>query len=41
MWQDDVKMNIKDIGWEGMDRIDLARDMGGWRAVVNANTLTS
>jgi hypothetical protein len=29
-------MDIPDMGWEDMDRVDLAQDMERWRAVVNA-----
>ena len=24
--EDDIKMGVKEIGWEGMDRIHLARE---------------
>jgi hypothetical protein len=34
-WLDSVKMDLKDIGWDGMDWIDLARDSDQWRALVN------
>jgi len=32
---DPVEICIKEIGWEGMEWIDLAQDTGKWRAVVN------
>ncbi|PNF40232.1 hypothetical protein B7P43_G07075 [Cryptotermes secundus] len=32
---DNIKMNLSEIGWCGMDWIDLAQDMGRWRAFVN------
>jgi hypothetical protein len=36
MWVDDIKMDLKrDIGWYGMDWIDLAQDREQWRALVN------
>jgi hypothetical protein len=30
-----TKMDIRKIGWGGMDWIDLAQDGDGWRALVN------
>jgi hypothetical protein len=29
------KMDLRDIGWDGMDWIDLAQDKDHWRALVN------
>jgi hypothetical protein len=34
-WEDNIKMVIREIGWAGMDWIDLAQDMDQWRALVN------
>jgi hypothetical protein len=34
-WVDNIKMDLKEIGWGGMDWIDLAHDGDQWRAVVN------
>jgi hypothetical protein len=28
-------MDLRDIGWGGMDWIDLAQDRDQWRALVN------
>jgi hypothetical protein len=28
MWVDNIKMNLREIGWEDMDWIDLAQDIG-------------
>jgi hypothetical protein len=28
-------MDLREIGWGGMDRIDLAQDRDQWRALVN------
>jgi hypothetical protein len=25
-WEDNIKMDLRDVGWEGMDWIDLAED---------------
>ena len=34
--KNNIGMDLKEIGWEGTGWIDLAKDMGKWRAVVNA-----
>jgi transposase len=34
-WVDNIKTGLREIGWDGMDWIDLARDWDQWRAVVN------
>jgi hypothetical protein len=34
-WVDDIKMDLREIGWDGMDWIDLAQDRDQWRALVN------
>jgi hypothetical protein len=34
-WEDNIKMNLRAIGWNGMDWIDLAQDRDQWRALVN------
>jgi hypothetical protein len=31
-WVDNIKMDLGDIGWGGMDWIDLAQDRNKWRA---------
>jgi hypothetical protein len=28
-------MDLREIGWDGMDRIELAQDRDQWRALVN------
>jgi hypothetical protein len=28
-------LNLREIGWDGMDWIDLAQDRDQWRALVN------
>jgi hypothetical protein len=30
-----IKMNLREIGWDGMNRMDLAQDRDQWRALVN------
>jgi hypothetical protein len=32
---DNIKMDLKERGWDGMDWIDLAQDRDQWRALVN------
>jgi hypothetical protein len=32
---DDNKMDLREIGWDGMDWMDLAQDRDQWRALVN------
>jgi hypothetical protein len=34
-WVDNIKMAVREIGWDGMDWIDLAQDRGQRRALVN------
>jgi hypothetical protein len=33
---DNIKMDLRKIGWDGRDWIDLAQDRDQWRAFVNA-----
>jgi hypothetical protein len=35
-WVDNIKIDRREIGWDGMDWIDLAKDRFQWRALVNA-----
>jgi hypothetical protein len=30
-----IKMDLREIGWGGMDWIDLAQDRDKWRALMN------
>jgi hypothetical protein len=34
-WVDNIKIDLRDIGWDGMDWIDLAQVRDNWRALVN------
>jgi hypothetical protein len=34
-WVDNIKMNHTEIGWDGMDWIDVAKNRGQRRALVN------
>jgi hypothetical protein len=35
-WEDNIKMDLREVGWGGMDWISLAQDRDRWRALVNA-----
>jgi hypothetical protein len=35
-WEDNIKMDLQEVGWGGMDWIDMAQDRVRWRAVVSA-----
>ena len=35
-WEDNIKMDLQEVGCEGMDWIELAQDGDRWRALVNA-----
>jgi hypothetical protein len=34
-WVDNIRMDLRDIGWEGVDWLHLAQDRNQWRALVN------
>jgi hypothetical protein len=34
-WEDNIKIDLREIGWAGMAWIDLAQDRDQWRALVN------
>jgi hypothetical protein len=34
-WVDNIKMDFREIGWDGLDWIDLYQDRNQWRALVN------
>jgi hypothetical protein len=33
-WEDNIKMDLREVGWMGVDWIDLAQDRDKWRALV-------
>jgi hypothetical protein len=35
-WKDNIKVDLQNVGFGGMDWIGLAQDRDGWRALVNA-----
>jgi hypothetical protein len=34
-WEDSIKIDLQEVGCEGMDCIDVAEDRDRWRALVN------
>jgi hypothetical protein len=34
-WVDNIKIYLRDIGWHGVDWIDVAQDRDQWRALMN------
>jgi hypothetical protein len=34
-WVDNIKMDLREIGWDGMDWFNLAEDGDQWRSLVN------
>jgi hypothetical protein len=34
-WVDNIKMDLREIGWDGVDWIDLSQSRDRWRALVN------
>jgi hypothetical protein len=35
-WVDNIKIDLREIGWDGGDWIALAQDRDQWRALVRA-----
>jgi hypothetical protein len=35
MWVDNIKMDLRQTGWDGVDWIDMAQDRDQWRSLVN------
>jgi hypothetical protein len=34
-WEDNIKIDLREVGWGGVDWINLAQDRDRWRALVN------
>jgi hypothetical protein len=37
-WEDNIKLDLTEIGWDGMDWLHLAQDRDQWRARMNTVT---
>jgi hypothetical protein len=37
-WMDSIKMDLREIVWDGMNWIDVTQDRDQWRALVNTVT---
>jgi hypothetical protein len=37
-WEDNIRMGLREIWWEGVDRMHLAQERDQWQAVVNMAT---
>jgi hypothetical protein len=35
-WEDDIEVDLQEVGCEGVDWIDLGQDRDIWRSLVNA-----
>jgi hypothetical protein len=35
-WEDNIKIDVQEVGYGGVDWIELAQDRDRWRALVNA-----
>jgi hypothetical protein len=34
-WVDNIKMDLREIGWDGVDWMDMVQDRDQWKALVN------
>jgi len=35
-WEDNIKMDLQEVGCRGVDSLELAHDRDRWQALVNA-----
>jgi hypothetical protein len=35
-WEDNIKINLQEVGYEGINRNELAQDRDRWQELVNA-----
>jgi hypothetical protein len=38
-WVDNIKMDHREIGWDGVEWIDMGQDRDQWRSVVNTSCI--
>jgi hypothetical protein len=38
MWEDNIKISLREAGWAGMAWINLSQDRDQWQALVNTTT---
>jgi hypothetical protein len=36
-WVDNIKLDLREIGWDGVDWVYTAQDRDQWRALVNTH----
>jgi hypothetical protein len=34
-WEDNIKMELREVGWDSVNLIDLAQDRDQWKALMN------
>jgi hypothetical protein len=34
-WEDNIRIDLREIGWEGLDWIHLSQNRDQWRALMN------
>ena len=34
-WEDNIKLDLQEMGWDGMDWIELVWDKDSWQTLVN------
>jgi hypothetical protein len=34
-WEDNIRLDLREVGWESVDWMHLAQDRGQWRNIVN------
>jgi len=40
-WEDNIKMDLQEVGWGGLDWFDLDQSRDRWQALVEGNFLSS
>jgi hypothetical protein len=34
-WEDDIRMDLREVGWEGVDWMHMSQDRDQWRVLLN------